>query len=57
MYPKIGYHVYASNTRLYISFKYKQALEANSKLNSCLADIRSWIINNKVNINYSKAEL
>ena len=39
-YHNIGYHVYADDTKLYVSFKGKQPLEAISKLNSCLADIR-----------------
>ena len=36
-YNKIGYHVYADETRLCISFKCKQPLEAISKVNSCLS--------------------
>ena len=47
MYHTIGYHVYANDTQLYISFKCKQPMEAISKLNSCLTDIRRWIITNK----------
>ena len=39
-YHTIGYYVYADDTQLYISFKYKQPLEAISKVNSCLSDIR-----------------
>ena len=56
MYHNIGYHVYAYSTQLYISFKCKQPLEAISKLNSCLADIRRWMITNTLKINDSKTE-
>ena len=42
--------------QLYVSFKCKQTLEAISKLNSCLADIRRWMITNKLKINDSKTE-
>ena len=53
-YHKIGYHVYADDTQQYISFKCKQQLEANSKVNSSLSDIRRWMITNKLKTNDSK---
>ena len=55
-YHKICYHVYADDTQLYISFKCKQPLESISKVNSCLSDIRRWMITNKLKINDSKTE-
>ena len=55
-YHKIDYHVYADDTQLYISFKGKQPLESISKINSCLSDIRRWMITNKLKIKDSKTE-
>ena len=40
----------------YMSHLNEQPLETITKLNSCLADIRRWMITNKLTINDSKTE-
>ena len=55
-YHNIGYHIYADDTQLYISFKCKDPLESLTKLNMCISDIRVWMIKNKLKINDSKTE-
>ena len=52
----IGYHIYADDTQLYISFKCKDPLESLTKLNMCISDIQVWMIKNKFKINDSKTE-
>ena len=39
-YHGIGYHIYADDTQLYISFKCNNLLASLHKLNSCISDIR-----------------
>ena len=55
-YHNIGYHVYADDTQLYISFKNKDPSGLLARLNSCISDIRVWMIKNKLKINDSKTE-
>ena len=45
-YHGIGYHIYADDTQLYISFKCNNHLASLPKLNNCISDIRVWRINN-----------
>ena len=44
----IGYHIYADDTQLYISFNSKEPLTSLTKLNNCIPDIRVWMIKNKL---------
>ena len=44
----IGYHIYADETQLYISFKCNDPLATLPKLNSCISDIRVRMIKNKL---------
>ena len=52
----IGYHIYADDTQLYISFKGKDPLDSLTKLSMCISDIRLWMIKNKLKINDSKTK-
>ena len=40
-YHGIGYHIYADDTQLYISFKCNNRLASLPKLNNCISDIMS----------------
>ena len=53
-YHGIGYHIYADDTQLYISFKCNNPLTSLPKINNCISDIKVWMIKNKLKINYSK---
>ena len=51
--------MYADDSQIYINFDLNQvaADEAKCKLESCLADIRTWMKENKLQLNESKTEL
>ena len=53
----IGYHFYADDTQLYLSFKPSEMASATDKLNACLADIRNWMSDNFLKLNDDKTEL
>ena len=57
-FHKIGYHVYADDTQIYVSFKCDDPSQAknNNTINACISDIRRWMILNKLKINDAKTE-
>jgi len=53
----IEYHVYADDTQLYLAFDLHNDPDPSlSKLCSAIADVRSWMISNKLKINDDKTE-
>ena len=52
----INYHIYADDTQLYLSFDLSDPSIAIDKVNKCISDIRTWMIQNKLKINDSKTE-
>ena len=52
----INYHIYADDTQLYCSFDINSPTEALNMIQSCISDIRTWMIRNKLKINDNKTE-
>ena len=53
-------HTYADDTHIYHSFRPDTSLSQDAALKSienCVADIRAWMLSNRLLINYSKTEL
>ena len=52
----INYHIYADDTQLFIYFDLSDPSIAIDKVNKCISDIRTWMIQNNLKINDSKTE-
>ena len=52
----LEYSIYADDTQVYLSFDLAKSETALSKLNACLSDIRTWMLQNKLKINDEKTE-
>jgi len=52
----IQIHMYADDTQLYLSFDVTNYDSAIRRMENCLADVRTWMNNNKLKLNDSKTE-
>ena len=56
-YHKVQYHYYTPMTlKYYKSFNLNDPHFAIDNINKCISDLRTWMITNRIKINYSKTE-
>ena len=53
---KINYRIYADDTQIYCSFEVNSLDDILGSISDCIADIRHWMIKNKLKINDDKME-
>ena len=53
----MGFHFYANDTQLYMSFNPADALQSKSLIERCIQDVQQWMVMNKLKLNGNKTEL
>ena len=53
----MGFHFYADDTQIYMSFNPSDALQSKSLIEECIQDVQLWMVANKFKLNGDKTEL
>ena len=53
----MGFHFYADDTQIYLSFNPTDALQSKSLIEECIQDVQLWMVANKLKLNGDKTEL
>jgi len=53
----ITFHIYADDTQIYCSFDLSDSDNTKSRIENCIADIRLWMISQKLKLNDDKTEI
>ena len=53
----MGFHFYADDTQIYMSFNPSDALQSKSLIEECIQDVQLWMVANKLKLNGDKTEL
>ena len=53
----MGFHFYADDTQIYMSFNPADALQSKSLIEKCIQDVQLWMVANKLKLNWDKTEL
>ena len=52
----MGFHFYADDTQLYMSFNPVDVLQSKSLIERCIQDVQQWMVVNKLKLNGDKTE-